>query len=111
MFNERISAMGLLEHKARDNILKAFPQPVIRSLVNLVSEFLSSCPDINEALPTDIHVEWVIDCLGYGFTMPIESEKISQMCLSLYNSWLSPTTRPASMNERLPYFLNVKNKK
>lgn len=107
MFNDRISEMGLLTHVPRDNILKAFPQPVVKSVVALISEFLASGIDFNEVLPTDAHVEWVLDCLGYGFTMPIENEKVGHTCLSIYIKWLTPNTRPASMNEKLPYFLSV----
>lgn len=107
MFNDRINDMGLLTPKPRDNILKEFPLDVVKSVVNKVANFLNSCTDINKVLPTDTHVEWVIDTLGYGFTLPIEDEKDGQICLSLYIKWLASGSRPASMNERLPYFLNV----
>ena len=107
MFNERVSEMGMLTHDLRGNILKFFPLSVVKSVVNLISDFLDSGVNFNEVLPTDAHVQWVIDCLGYGFTMPIENEKVGHTCISLYTKWLNPATRPSSMNEKLNFFLSV----
>ena len=113
MFIERIFDLGLLQHDPNTDILKFFPLNAIINIVKEVAEFLST-PGLNftEVLSTDAHVYWAMECIGKGFSLPIEHEKIMHMCIDIYIKWLEKETRPASMNNDSRRFLSVnKNKK
>eukprot|EP01116_Phalansterium_solitarium_P011073 TRINITY_DN26680_c0_g1_i1.p1 TRINITY_DN26680_c0_g1~~TRINITY_DN26680_c0_g1_i1.p1 ORF type:complete len:538 (-),score=150.79 TRINITY_DN26680_c0_g1_i1:8-1621(-) len=91
MFLNHISKqLHLIPEDPCTNVLLHFSLPVKKILVGQTVTFLldSASPPPRITLPTPTHVDWTLECVGQGFSLPIEDHATIDACIELYRRWL-----------------------
>eukprot|EP01114_Cavostelium_apophysatum_P012293 TRINITY_DN2733_c0_g1_i3.p1 TRINITY_DN2733_c0_g1~~TRINITY_DN2733_c0_g1_i3.p1 ORF type:complete len:1100 (-),score=286.84 TRINITY_DN2733_c0_g1_i3:2012-5311(-) len=105
MFLDKISSLGLLSHDEDSNILGSFPLQVKKAVIMQIVGYFALDPTSKATLTTDAHVEWVMECVGQGFALPIEEDAIMSSCIEIYKRWLlEPAQQPKPILEDTKQF-------
>jgi hypothetical protein len=75
-------------------------QEITKHIVNSVKKRDKSC------FPTHSHIIWAMECIGYSFSLPIESHSTISSALDIYRNWLTLGTedRPEIMSENESFY-------
>lgn len=68
--------------EAGRQVVMAIVQPLMESLHNKES---ASCE-----LKTHEEVKWTMQVIGHGLTLPLQDRTVIQLCIEIYQHWLSP---------------------
>ncbi|KAH6594850.1 hypothetical protein BASA50_006324 [Batrachochytrium salamandrivorans] len=104
MFAARLSELGMLEPNPESGILDSFPLSVKRKLISEITQCLlprtSPMGDPGANLSSAAHVNWMMEVVGQGFSLPIDDVIVIQDSINVYHSWLlEKTTRPAIIQQ------------
>eukprot|EP01105_Mastigella_eilhardi_P013843 TRINITY_DN3158_c0_g1_i1.p1 TRINITY_DN3158_c0_g1~~TRINITY_DN3158_c0_g1_i1.p1 ORF type:complete len:1086 (-),score=189.19 TRINITY_DN3158_c0_g1_i1:690-3947(-) len=107
MFLDWVAQLKLLQHEPETNIINGFPLVVQRVMVTqVVQSLLDQSLSPATVLPTGAHVKWVMECVGQGFRLPVNSDHaIITQCIDLYFKWIQGERRPAWIANNLEAFV------
>eukprot|EP01119_Soliformovum_irregulare_P013034 TRINITY_DN3433_c0_g4_i1.p1 TRINITY_DN3433_c0_g4~~TRINITY_DN3433_c0_g4_i1.p1 ORF type:complete len:1246 (+),score=344.03 TRINITY_DN3433_c0_g4_i1:113-3850(+) len=88
MFLSHCGELGLLQTDPNTNILGAFSLGVKKNVTIQIVSFILESTNVKTLLPTDSHVQWVMEVVGQGFQLPLEEEAVIASCIDLYKRWL-----------------------
>ena len=77
------------------DVLNAFTPGVSRTVVEAVVTFLEKTISSSSTLTTPGQVQWTMQIIGYGLTLPIVTEEpLVNNCVEIYRDWLSALYSP-----------------
>eukprot|EP01135_Chromosphaera_perkinsii_P004404 Nk52_evm7s280 gene=Nk52_evmTU7s280 len=98
MFLDWVAQLSLLNHDPETNVLGAFPLSVRKTIITAVVKFMEKSSN-RQFLSSHSHVNWVMEVVGQGFSLPIQEADTIVSCIELYNEWLQSMFSP---NEGIP---------
>ncbi|EGF76898.1 hypothetical protein BATDEDRAFT_92176 [Batrachochytrium dendrobatidis JAM81] len=104
MFASKLGELGMFAPSPDSGILNAFPLSVKRKLILEITQCLlprsSPLGDPGAILTSATHVNWMMEVIGQGFSLPIEDVIVIQDAINVYHSWLlEKSTRPAIIQQ------------
>jgi hypothetical protein len=96
MFLRKILDLQLMDDEPDTNILATFPLDVKSILVSKINQSIIDT-NIEKNLTSQAHVKLVMEVIGQGFDLPLDTSNIKTMAASvqIYSKWLlDPTKRP-----------------
>eukprot|EP00127_Corallochytrium_limacisporum_P001217 Clim_evm4s46 gene=Clim_evmTU4s46 len=98
MYLDWVNHLGLLQEPMDSNVLQSFPGDVRYVVVSAVAMHLVSQQN-RKFLRASAHVQWAMEILAHGFTLPMENANVIEACLSVYQDWLQGAWFP---NDAIP---------
>ncbi len=94
MYSESVSLTeDIQDGSVEGNVLQTYPnvvgREVVQSVLRPLCEQVEGVSDEPSPLTTPVQVEWTMQVVGYGFTLPLQDRALIAQCISVYESWLS----------------------
>ncbi|KAL7721339.1 Ral GTPase-activating protein subunit alpha/beta N-terminal domain-containing protein [Entamoeba marina] len=101
MFLDTIAALGLLKHNKNQNILGIFNHFIQSSFSSQIATFaVDDIAKFSQSITTENHLDFILECCGYCFNLPLDSQLTMQQVFMLYNTWITqPETRPQPLKD------------
>ena len=100
MYSEWVSPTEAIQtDPPPENVLQTFPVPVGKDVVQSVLKPLSQLStsrssEVSSLLHTPEQVQWTMQVIGYGLTLPLTEQLLIQQCVDVYDEWLSALYAP-----------------
>ena len=83
------------------NVLKTFPpnvgREVVQSVLKPLAEQVSLSANTSSTLTTPEQVQWTMEVIGYGLTLPLSEQMLIASCIDVYDGWLSAMSNPKKL--------------
>ena len=94
MYAEWLSLVETVKLQTSDeNVLRSFPpevgREVVASVIRPLQELVLGKAFKDAPLSKPEQVQWTIQVLGYGLTLPLSELSLLQGCVDVYHDWLS----------------------
>lgn len=101
MLIPRAIELKLLSGDLDSNILTHFPLEAKCIIIHETNHYISSnIPLTSSRFATEVHVNWVMEIIGQGFSLPIANSDIINGSVKIYAAWLlQAQTRPLAIME------------
>ena len=106
MYSEWMSLTEATQEPPPENVLQTFPvgvgKEVVQSILKPFAElnhmssvrFEVGSPLGHSPLNTPEQVQWTMQVIGYGLTLPLSEQTLIQQCIEVYEDWLSAVYAP-----------------
>jgi len=97
MYSEWVSHSCEIDASAdssANNALKSYTPEVGRHVVMTIIQPLMESLRNKESAPCELktheEVKWTMQVIGHGLTLPLQDRTVIQLCIEIYQNWLSP---------------------
>ena len=97
MYSEWVSHSHEIDASAdssANNALKSYTpevgRQVVMSIIQPLMESLNNKEGGSCELKTHEEVKWTMQVIGHGLTLPLQDRTVIQLCIEIYQNWLSP---------------------
>lgn len=94
MYSGWVSSTEAIQADPADaNVLRTYPnnvgREVVQSVLRPLCEQVENQFDESSNLTTSEQVEWTMQVVGYGFSLPLQDKAVIGQCITVYESWLT----------------------
>ncbi|KAJ6233543.1 hypothetical protein M0813_29850 [Anaeramoeba flamelloides] len=94
MFLQHIEQVTSLKQNPESNVLATFPQDIKCDIVDSVLRILLDPNRLKPVCISKFSIQWVMECTGQAFSLPLANHKIIQNGITLYAKWLNEESLP-----------------
>ena len=98
MYSDWVSLTDCAPVPESVNVLQAFPtsigKAVVQSVLKPLAELSNSQSESASLLTTPDQIQWTMQVVGYGLTMPLSEQVLMEKCIEVYDDWLSALYSP-----------------
>ena len=98
MYSEWVSLTDCAPTAENLNVLQTFPvsvgREVVQSVLRPLAELGNSRLEVNSSLTTAEQIQWTMQVVGYGLTLPLSHQALIEKCIDVYDDWLSALYSP-----------------
>ena len=104
------------QDRLQDNVLRSFPSDVSREVVSSVirplKDLVLGKAYTSSPLATQEQVEWTVQVVGYGLTLPLSDHALLQGCVEVYHDWVfalvfQKHTTPIPISKNPNYYAQI----